>query len=281
MSQDLDRILEKYYIAREDLLKQSADSWAEVIKLCAKVPENIDLETIWMFGRDKPCWSNIKVAGGERIAQDLEKSSDFDSFKTIASDDWLIVKTGSGYANSKFTIIGHSVKSYLASLSEGGFASYKWKLFSTRQLALAFANEKNRIHELIDEVVLRQVLDSQRIGQWTKKFHKLAGFGWGYVTTNHMLADLGLSIKPDLHVRRSGVKLGLTSITPTTLTDSEIDGLSAAVDFEIVRTALALAKYIDPLAKAGLSGAKKNKVALREMDKTLMEWSRQGLARPL
>ena len=64
MSQDLDRILEKYYIAREDLLNQSADSWAEVRQLCEKVPENIDLNTIWMFARDKPCWSNIKVAGG-------------------------------------------------------------------------------------------------------------------------------------------------------------------------------------------------------------------------
>jgi hypothetical protein len=281
MDAALEKTLSKYLIARDELKSQKPKAWDEVVELCERVPGNLDLQTIWMFGRDKPCWSNIKVAGGERIAQDLQKSPDFDSFEKIASKDWDIVKVGNGRANSLFDIVGSAAKKYVDGLSKGGFKSYQWKLYSVRQLALALADKKNGIHALTNELIAKQFLDYQQVVPWTKKFQKFAGFGWGYITANHMLADLGLSIKPDLHVRRSGVRLGMTIDTPTTLTDTQIDALPAKVDYEIVAKSLQLAEVLDPIARRGLSGGVKNKIALREMDKTIMEWSRQGLSRPL
>lgn len=281
MDTALEKTLNKYLQAREKLKSQKPEAWKEVVTLCNNVPETVDLQTIWMFGRDKPCWSNIKVAGGERIAQDLHKSPDFGSYKKIASEDWEIAKVGNGRANSIFDIAGSAAKKYVDGLSKGGFKSYQWKLYSVRQLALALADDNSQIHELTNELISKQFLDHKRVGPWTNKFQKCAGFGWGYITANHMLADLGLSIKPDLHVRRAGVRLGMTVSTPTTLTDAQIDKLPAKVDYEIVAMALQLAEILEPIAKLGVAGSVKKKIALREIDKTLMEWSRQDLSRPI
>jgi hypothetical protein len=281
MDASLEKTLNKYLQAREELKSQKPEAWKEVVTLCNNVPETVDLQTIWMFGRDKPCWSNIKVAGGERIAQDIFESTDFDAFKTIAGDEWGLVKTGRGRANKLFEAKGNSVKKFLDRLGKGGLKSYQWKLYSIRQLALALADEHHPIHELTKELISNQFIDHQRVGPWTKKFQKCAGFGWGYITANHMLADLGLSIKPDLHVRRAGVRLGMTVNTPTTLTNAQIDKLPAKVDYEIVVKALQIAEVLSPIARTGVSGTFKNKIALREMDKAIMEWSRQDLSRPL
>lgn len=285
MDQDLGKTLDKYLLIRDELKSKRTHAWTEVVELCDKVsPKALDLQAIWLSGRDKPCWSNITVAGGERIAGDLKKSADFDSFHKIAGEDWAIAKNGKGpswNSSSNFDINGQAAKKYIEELTPGGFKSYIWKLYSIRQLALAFSDSQNMIHTLINELLSKQFIGYESIGPWTKKFEKYAGFGWGYITTNHMLADLGLSIKPDLHVRRSGVKLAMTINTPTELSDEEIDALPAKIDFEIVCCALKLSEHVEPIAKQGAAGTYKNKIALREMDKTLMEWSRQGLSRAL
>jgi len=285
LDQDLGQTLDKYLLIRSELKNKRSHDWAKVVELCNRVSSNpLDLQAIWISGRDKPCWSNITVAGGERIANDLKKSADFDSFHKIASDDWMILKNGKGpswNSSSNFNIDGQAVKKFIDALNPGGFKSYIWKLYSIRQLALAFSDGQNKIHTLIDDLISKQFIGHESIGPWTKRFEKYAGFGWGYITTNHMLADLGLSIKPDLHVRRSGVKLGMTINTPTGLRDEEIDALPAKIDFEIVCCALQLAEYLEPISKQGAKGTYKNKIALREMDKSLMEWSRQGLSRAL
>jgi len=285
MDQDLVKTLDKYLLIRDELKNNRTDAWVEVVELCDKVSaKSLDLQTIWISGRDKPCWSNITIAGGERIASDLKKSTDFDSFDKIASEDWMITKNGRGpswNSSSNFDIDGQTVKKFIDELNSGGFKSYIWKLYSIRQLALALSDSQNKIHTLINDLISKQFIGYESIGPWTKKFEKYAGFGWGYITTNHMLADLGLSIKPDLHVRRSGVKLGMTINTPTALSDEEIEALPAKIDFEIVCCALRLSEHVEPIAKQGAAGAYKNKIALREMDKALMEWSRQGLSRAL
>lgn len=71
----------------------------------------------------------------------------------------------------------------------------------------------------------------------------------------------------------------MTADTPITLSYQEIDALPAKIDFEIVVHALQLALFVDPIAKKGAADSYKNKLALREMDKVLMEWIRQGLSK--
>ena len=281
MEQYLKSVLTKYLEIRDQIKHEKPQEWLQVIELCKKVPKSIDRQALWMSGRDKPCWSNITVAGGARIAQDLGMSADFSSFEIIASDSWKIVKTGKGRGNSNFEFIGEAAKRFLKSLNRGGLSSYQWKLFSIRELALALNGGGDKIESLVNTLVSKNILSLEEIEPWTKAFAKCAGFGWGYITANHMVADLGVSIKPDIHVRRSGVRLGMAGDTSPHLTDKEIDDLPGKVDFEIVRTAIQLPKLIEPIALEGATGAFKNKIALREMDKVLMEWSRQGLSKPV
>ncbi len=281
MDQQLNSILTKYLSARDQLRLEKPTEWLHVIELCKKVPKTIDRQALWISGRDKPCYSNITVAGGVRIAQDLRVSADFLSFEKIASDSWKIVKTGKGRGNSNFEFIGKSAKKFIGSLNRGGLSSYRWKLFSIRELALALNDKSNGIDELVDALVSKNILSIEEIEPWTKAFAKCAGFGWGYITANHMVADLGVSIKPDIHVRRSGVRLGMTSYISPLLSDKQIDDLPEKIDFEIVRTAIKLSKIIEPIALKGATGTFKNKIVLREMDKVLMEWSRQGLSKPI
>jgi len=280
MDQYLKSVLAKYLAVRDQLKYEKPDEWLQVIELCKKVPMMIDRQALWMSGRDKPCWSNITVAGGARIAQDLGMSPDFSSFEKIASDSWKIVKTGKGRGNSNFEFIGEAAKRFLESLNRGGLSSYQWKLFSIRELALALNDKDGKIEGLVHTLVSKNILSLEEIEPWTKAFAKCAGFGWGYITANHMVADLGVSIKPDIHVRRSGVRLGMVADASPFLTDKQIDALPDKVDFEIVRTAIQLPKFIEPIALEGATMEFKNKVALREMDKVLMEWSRQGLSKP-
>ena len=83
MEQYLKSVLTKYLEIRDQIKHEKPQEWLQVIELCKKVPKSIDRQALWMSGRDKPCWSNITVAGGARIAQDLGMSADFSSFEII------------------------------------------------------------------------------------------------------------------------------------------------------------------------------------------------------
>jgi hypothetical protein len=45
---------------------------------------------VWHCGKDKPCYPDVRVEIGERIASDLDRSDDFALFETIASDSLAI-----------------------------------------------------------------------------------------------------------------------------------------------------------------------------------------------
>lgn len=269
----------QYKIIRDEVRNHSASQWAEIVMLCKRVPKTIDLDTIWQFGKDKPCWSNIKVAGGTRIESDLHRSADFNSCKKIAAAPWSIDKIGEGKASSSFHLVGADVDTFVSSLSPGGLKSYLWRLYAIRELALALDNPSSKVQPLVSKLIAKGYLDAHELESWSKQFAKNVGYGWGYITANHMLTDLGVSIKPDLHVRRSGVRLGLIDGLSTGLTNSQIDELPSDVDHAIVKAVINFAQYVDPIAFPGQVGAHKRKIALREMDKVLMEWSRMDLAR--
>ena len=178
--------------------------------------------------------------------------------------------------NANFDLRGEAVSDFVGRLPTGGLRSYLWRLHAIRNLALALTQDivvRRMVHDLERR---HGLLDAHEIEGWTKTFASRVGMGWGYVTVNHMLTDLGLSVKPDIHVRRSGVKLGfLSPQVPSTLSDEEIDSLGPRIDHEIVRIVIGLAPRVAPTAYPQAISS------LREIDKILMEWSRQGLARPL
>lgn len=78
------------YQIRKQLQSHRPDAWAEMVESCRKVPSPIDRDMVWRCGKDKPCYSDIRVEIGERIASDLDRSDDFALFETVASDSLVI-----------------------------------------------------------------------------------------------------------------------------------------------------------------------------------------------
>lgn len=87
----------------------------------------------------------------------------------------------------------------------------------------------------------------------------------------HLLTDLGLTPKPDLHLKKSAIRMDLLS--PYIPSNYPMESFHEVSDHDIVLAVMELAERVDPTA----CPAKPNS-ALREVDKVLMEWSRQGLA---
>lgn len=269
---------DRYNRVRDALIDRAPRAWDEVVTVCALVPAQITADTFWHFGKDKPCWSNIKVAIGERIAADLARSPDFATHHPIASPAWDIRMLAAGPAWKKrtnFQMVGPAASQFVASLAPGGFRSYPWRLFAIRQFAQALTGGPGlqSIRALIDN---HFDFGPAGIYAWARDFARLAGRGWGATTVQHMLTDLGLGVKPDLHLRRSAVRMGLLAPeVPSDLPDAEITARAPALDPLVVEALVAMAPHVRPTAHPGSTSA------LREIDKVLMEWSRQGLAQPL
>lgn len=265
--------IERYKIVRDELREKSPEQWNIAVQLCASLPDKIDLSTVWRYGRDKPCWSNIRVAVGERIAQDINNKK-FDDFKTIAGEDWNIVMLERGprwKKNTNFELRGEAVQNFVKNLPRGGLSSYLWRLYAIRNLASALTRN-NCIKTLVTQLAKKQgELNLDEWKQWSTKFANGVGMGWGFITVYHMLTDLGLTPKPDRWLTLSAVRMGL--LEPEVRSDSDIEG---KFEHQAVRVVIELSRLIQPTAYP-----QDPRSALREVDKVLMEWGRQGLARPL
>jgi hypothetical protein len=267
----------RYRFVRDEVRTGFPAIWDETIELCANVPTNITATDVWKYGRDKPCWSNILVDIGRRIASDLTLSDDFLSHERIAADDWAIELRSRGprwRANENFELRGQSVQAFVGRLDRGGLRSYLWRLHSIRNLAIALSRDAS-VRAMVDELSARQQIPALELERWTKHFARNVGLGWGYVTVYHMLTDMGLSPKPDRHFRRGAIRMGLLEpAVPSRIPDPELD--NRAFDHPVALAVIELAQHIDPMAFAA-----NPRSALREVDKVVMEWSRQELARPL
>jgi hypothetical protein len=268
--------VERYNQIRDEVRQSHADSWAETISLCAAVPDEIRPEHVWEFGRDKPCWSNIKVDIARKISDDVNRSDAFDSYSTIASDEWGIsmLAKGPGWKSGKnFSLDGQSIKEFFLSLPEGGLRSYKWRMFAIRNFAIAL-RDNQRVRSMVEGLAVHGAIAPENLKNWTKEFAQCVGRGWGPVTVYHMLTDLGLAPKPDIHLRRSAIRMGLLS--PNVPSDIPEDAITTKFDHKVVLAVIRLSEQITPAAYPQVP-----RTALREVDKVLMEWSRKGMVRSL
>lgn len=269
--------VDRYRLVRDEIRAGFPAIWAETIELCTNVPAVVTANDVWKHGRDKPCWSNILVDIGRRIAGDLSLSPDFQSHDRIAADDWAIDIRSRGprwKANDNFELRGRSIQDFVGTLDRGGLRSYLWRLFSIRRLAISLSRDA-AVRAMVDELSVRGQLPAPELERWTKKFARQVGLGWGYVTVYHMLTDLGLSPKPDRHLRRGSIRMGLLEPDVSSrIPETEID--NPAFDHAVALAVIELAQAVEPLAFPV-----NPRSALREVDKVVMEWSRQELARPL
>lgn len=177
--------------------------------------------------------------------------------------------------STNFRMVGQSAKRFIDKLNTGGLKSYPWRLYAIRQFAQALTSGPAlaMVNQLIEAKS-----DFGQLGAypWAKEFSRHAGRGWGVTTVLHMLTDLGLAVKPDIHLRRSAVRMGLLEpIIPSNLSVNEIDSRASEFDPKIVTAIVGMARLVQPLAAPELPSV------LREIDKTLMDWSKQGLLHPL
>lgn len=269
----------RYAIIRDELRQQAPASWAEVVKLAQAVPIQITPDSFWQFGRDKPCWSNIHEVTGGRLAADLEASPDFDHPEKIASPDWEIRMRSTGHTwkkNGNFELVGPAVRAFVSGLpTKSSLRNYLWRLFAIREFAKSLTTKPALIDMINVLINSRFDFGPDGIYKWACRFAQLAGRGWGPTTVMHMLTDLGFAIKPDVHVRYSAVRIGL--LTPEYATDFSEDYIKnnkETLDPLVVRAIMVMAPHVDPVADPQAA------FALREIDKVMMEWSKQGLARP-
>jgi hypothetical protein len=282
--------VDRYEAVRDAVKMLAPDQWWVVTSLCQQVPQDLSPELFWVHGRDKPCYSFISVPTGDRIAADLQISADFELSANIASSVWAIRMIARGRkwkASRNFAIEGPSAIGFWAQLQQGGLRSYPWRMFAIREFAKSLQAENGTIGLVRQAVTAGEVpvgpptdpgeLRAKRFDAWVRRFADRAGQGWGTTTVNHMLTDLGRSVKPDRHLRRSLVRMGLlANLAPPELPIDAIDAMARTLDGPAVHVARELAAHIEPLAVPG-----NPRTSMREIDKVLMEWSRQGMLTPL
>lgn len=103
--------------------------------------------------------------------------------------------------------------------------------------------------------------------------------GWGHTTAYHMLTDLGVSVKPDIWLTTSVIRMGLLAPTPPSdLPEDKLRDIirDPNVQHLAAKRAMELSMWISSIACPD-----NPRTAMREVDKVLMEWRRQVLARPL
>lgn len=120
MSINLELISKKLLDVRLKVKEHSPESWKELETLCAAIPLTIGTNEIWNAGKDKPCWSNIKVPIGERIASDLSLSPDFSAARLIASAAWEMTRNkAGGKSSTAFSLLGPSANTLYLALTPG------------------------------------------------------------------------------------------------------------------------------------------------------------------
>jgi hypothetical protein len=269
----------RYAIIRDELRQQAPAAWAEVVQLAQDVPAQITPDSFWQFGKSMPCWSNIHVTTGGCLAANLESSPDFDHAEKIASPDWEIRMRSTGRTwkkNGNFELVGPAVRAFVSGLpAKSSLRNYLWRLFAIREFAKSLTTKPALIDMINVLINSRFDFGPDGIYKWACRFAQLAGRGWGPTTVMHLLTNLGFTIKPDVHVRYSAVRIGL--LTPeyaSTLSEDYIKNKKETLDPLAVHAIMAMVPYVDPVANPQAA------LALREIDKVMMEWSKQELARP-
>lgn len=237
------------------LRNQSALAEADQLRDTVLDPHTADIESCWEVMWSKPLYANTYVHIGERKRAAIAPQMS-GSWRFIGDDDerFLISHIGGRNATENFSIQG-----VLANAMHATHKIAAHRLFAIQGAAsflrtlAAQAGEQAPFAFFADERLSKLVPDLR---------HQL-GRGWGPISVLHMLTDLGLAVKPDLHlvrtVRRLGLLTGLGEVkVPNEETAVRINEAVAKLAFEY-------------------GGSSSRAANLRYMDKLLMEVSRQGL----
>lgn len=228
-------------------VRQHADALAGAVV----DPREADAEQIWSVLWDKPLYANARVATADRWVAALRDDMT-GAWRRWGADSRLfrIERVGPGIRRNAFSVEGAEARD----------------LVSRRRVAL---HRLRRIQGAAGALRARAAMSPRPFAdlaaadleEIVPRLAAELGEGWGPITILHALTDMGLAVKPDLHLVRAVVALGLCA-PPA---NGRAPSLSEAL--EINRAVHALLSQLDgTVSPAGL----------RRLDKLLMELSLRG-----
>lgn len=212
-------------------------------------PNASDADKVWSVLWGKPLFANTRVPVAESWCRALDPHM-AGAWKLLGqSDHFLITKTGRGIQRSSFAVTGQAAEA----ISQSGIALHR--LYAIQGAAMATrqrAASSERPFEDLPNLELNVAVNLLR-----EEF----GAGWGPITILHFLTDLGLAVKPDLHLMRT-----MQHFFGPMVRNGKIPNSSEAIS--VNRAVQLLASEL---------GMESSPTTTRYLDKVLMEISRQGL----
>jgi hypothetical protein len=242
---------------QEQLLQEHPGSHDEATQLADSVVmcQHANADDIWKVLWDKPLYANAKVSVARRWADALEPDMK-DAWRTWGTDPnlFLIRQIAPGIARTSFSVEGD-----LAQDIVGRSKVALHRLYRIQGGASALRKRADIAAKPFGDLIEGEQGLYDRIRGLQNEF----GPGWGPITVLHFLTDLGLAVKPDLHLVRTMTTLGLSKgISP-----NKVPSLKEAVQLNYL-----VWKLILDIGHQSVTARN-----LRYTDKILMDISRLGL----
>lgn len=224
---------------------------AEAKQLAEKIVDSSgsDADMVWSVLWDKPLFANTRVPVAERWCAELNPQM-VGAWRLLGkSDHFMVTKTGRGIQRSSFAITGQAAEA----ITQSGIALHR--LYAIQGAARATRQRAASSDKPFEDLPKLELLEA------VKLLREEFGAGWGPITILHFLTDLGLAVKPDLHLMRT-----MQHFSGSLTRNSRSSSFSEAI---------AVNRAVQILgAELGLEASPTN---TRYLDKVLMEISRQGL----
>ena len=213
--------VEEFHRLKEDLEVKSSSSVKEAKRLASNwiiEVEQANAEECWKVLWDKPLYSNISVGVANRMRKNLD-SIIGKSRSNEAEKPWRIlsgltgafdiVKNGSWKKEESYLIKGALAEELTSKIERNA----KRRLYAIHKAAEYLCKRERRypsfpLHDLITDFGDTHS-DDFNLNTWRRNIKTLrkcfgaSGSGWGEATVCHALADMGLAVKPDIHVTRT------------------------------------------------------------------------------
>lgn len=212
-------------------------------------PNGADANAVWSVLWEKPLFANTRVPVAGRWCAELNPHMSGAWKLWGEPDHFLITKIGRGVQRSSFVVTGQAAEA----ITQSRIALHR--LYAIQGAARA---TKDRAASSDKPFVDLPKLELQA---GVKLLREEFGTGWGPITILHFLTDLGLAVKPDLHLMRS-----MEHFFGPLARSGKVPSFSEAI---------AVNREVQLLGnELGLESSPTN---IRYLDKVLMEISRQGL----
>lgn len=248
----------RFLALRDDLASRHPASIAEAVTLAGSVvnPASADAEQVWRVLWDKPLYANTRVSVANTWVKSLEPAM-IGAWKVWGAtpEVFQIQQIAPGTQRENFRVEGSVAHAVVA---QSKIALHR--LFRIQGAATALrARAKVAAQPFKD-------LQGKPVSQIVPMLQAEFGPGWGPITVLHALADMGLAVKPDLHLVKTMRALGLMP----GFSSGKVPALRETMQINEAVVNLMRDIEQDPTPQG-----------LRYIDKVLMEISRSGLLESL